>query len=102
MQLNFDRMVKTSKSAAVNASVQSEPGLGAIFTSTASRTPWMPVYIERQFLESLIFICWLTIFLWRPDLSATRIVVIFLLAIVSMTVVRMLIDAFSVKRKAAR
>lgn len=102
MQLNFDRMVKTSKSAAVNASVQYEPGLGAIFTSTASRTPWMPVYIERQFLESLILICWLTIFLWRPDLSATRIVVIFLLAIVSMTVVRMLIDAFSVKRKAAR
>jgi hypothetical protein len=55
-----------------------------------------------SFLRSLIFICWLTIFLWRPDLSATRIVVIFLLAIVSMTVVRMLIDAFSVKRKAAR
>jgi hypothetical protein len=90
------------KTAAVPLYFLASRGLGAIFTSEASRTPWTPVYIERQFVESLVFVCWLTIFLWRPDLSATRIVLIFLLGTVAMTLVRVLLDAFSFKRKAPR
>jgi hypothetical protein len=90
------------KTAAVPLYFLASRGLCAIFTSEASRTPWTPVYIERQFVESLVFVCWLTIFLWRPDLSATRIVLIFLLGTVAMTLVRVLLDAFSFKRKAPR
>lgn len=90
------------KTAAVPLYFLASRGLGAIFTSEASRTPWTPVYIERQFVESLVFVCWLTIFLWRPDLSATRIVLIFLLGTVAMTLARVLLDAFSVKRNAPR
>jgi riboflavin transporter FmnP len=90
------------KTAAVSLYFIASRGVGAIFTSAASRTLWTPVYIERQFIESLIFVCWLTIFLWRPDISATRIVVIFLLGTVAMTLVRVLLDALSFKRKAPR
>lgn len=88
------------KTAAIPLYFLAGRGVGAIFTSAASRTPWTPVYLERQFIESLILACWLTIFLWRPDISATRIVVIFVLGIVAMTLVRVLLDTFSVKRKA--
>lgn len=88
------------KTAAVPLYFLASRGVGAIFTSAASRTPWTPVYLERQFLDSLIFVCWLTIFLWRPDISATRIIVIFVLGTIAMTLVRVLLDAFSGKRKA--
>lgn len=88
------------KTAAIPLYFLASRGVGAIFTSAASRTPWTPVYLERQFIESLIFVCWLTIFLWRPDISTTRIIVIFVLGTVAMTLVRVLLDRFSVKRKA--
>jgi riboflavin transporter FmnP len=88
------------KTAAVPLYFLASRGVGATFTSATSRTLWTPVYLERQFLESLIFVCWLTIFLWRPDISATRIIVIFVLGTIAMTLVRVLLDAFSDKRKA--
>ncbi len=86
------------KSVAVPLFFLASRSLGAIFTSEASRTPWTPVFIERQFLESLIFVCWMTIFLWRPDLSATRIITMFLLMLAGMTVTRILLERFSAKR----
>ncbi len=53
-------------------------GLHLIFAPEASRRPWSFVFIEYRLLDALVFSCWLTIVLWKPDRSLTNVAAGFL------------------------
>jgi hypothetical protein len=64
----------------------------------ASSTPWTAAFVERTVLSSLAFMCWLTIFVWQPDVSALRIAVTFLVGVVAMSAMFTLMASFDHKR----
>ncbi len=70
-------------------------GLDAIFISDASRKPWTVAFFERHFLDSVVFTCWLTVFMWRPSLTATGQICSFLVIVTSMTAIKALLSALS-------
>ncbi|MCV3239449.1 hypothetical protein [Mesorhizobium sp. ZC-5] len=73
-------------------------GLDLIFSSEASRTPWTAVFLERQILDAFIFICFMTIFLWQPDVSALRLATIFIVGVVCMSVMKILVESITRRR----
>jgi hypothetical protein len=79
-------------------------GVDRIFASEASRTLWTTAYWERAVLDSVVFMCWLTIMGWGPDASTLRLAVTLFIGIVGMTAVKPVVEIFTRKlgNKASR